>query len=439
MAVLMLTMVAACRGGALYGTGTACDERTPCRAPLVCVVDRCQGTDGAVADTAGGFDRDIADTGGSADSVVPDMAGRTDHNADATGDSGEEVPDAADDADANGRVDVATETHVDVGVDAADDGPSGDGPTGSDAEPPPPQQPPVVLVFATADNGRLWLIQGPVSSLLDPVINHAPAMDVSEQFGSIGPLDDVEAQGVGHDVDVLAQLGTTIYLASARGPDRLPWRKVADDVLAMGLADRGGQLWACLVDTSGHLRLATLLGTGSWQDQGDVMGEATGSGDAPQTLRKVDCAGVGSDLEILALDESGSAWQATKGGAAWNPFARFAPAGALVFQDVDVGESFGELHVLLSTRSEQFHAARASDGTWYGLGDVERSVGDPSGEVLAGAMTVVGSEIEWLQVNSYGEIWLSSRMRIDPYPYQLLVPFAPDGHRFVTVAAATGQ
>ena len=170
---------------------------------------------------------------------------------------------------------------------------------------------------------------------------------------------------------------------------------------------------------------------------GDVMSAASvpaGLGEAPQSLTKVDCAGMGADLEIAAVDAQGDPAR-HQTARRWFPFRAMTKTLNLVFEDVDVSNAAGELHILGSDSVNQYHSLRTIEGTWQNFADVEFNVGDPMGLVLGGAQTSVLTEIDWLQVNSFGEIWISSRFRYVPTPYLRLIDAAPDGHGFASASS----
>src|SRR5262249_33608977 len=151
---------------------------------------------------------------------------------------------------------------------------------------------------------------------------------------------------------ILALRGTETFLASVRDGNWKAWQTVADNVRAIALANLEGCLWACLVAPNGRLRLMSRGDDGAWQDYGDVMDQASiPGGDAPAGIIQLDCTGIGSNLEILALDMAGHLWHATKGAAGWSPFRRMPEAGDTAFIDVDSCNAAGDLHILASIQS----------------------------------------------------------------------------------------
>jgi hypothetical protein len=265
-------------------------------------------------------------------------------------------------------------------------------------------------------------------------------VDVSAAAGSIGFVDDVETQAIGHVVHVIARVGTTAYATNIDGLTWAPWSHVANGVSQFGLANVGGQPVACIIGANGRLRLAPRLSSGEWQDMGDVMNDASyapGQGSAPSMLTKLDCAGAGQDLEIIALDGSGHAWEATKTPNSW---AKLRPipnnSSYLAFRDIDVANGAGDLQVLGSDGGDLYHAIRASD-TWTDFGGAQQWAGDPPGSIVGSATTTILLEVEWLQVTDLGVIWLASRLRTGPTQFGPMIDAAPDGHPFVSVSATT--
>jgi hypothetical protein len=395
--VLVLVATVGCHAGEIRGPGTPCDEQFLCRSPLACIEGRCQLADAS------------------------SMTYGTD-------------------GDATGPADAGA---ADAGPDTSD---GGDGPLDGAVPPGEPDHPPILFIFATTDNGGVWLhtvpagsVAGPGGSLLGvPASGDVEVVDVVARAGSIGPVDDVEAQAIGQVVYLLARRGTDVYQTSVSGESWAPWQQVASDVKAMGLANLEGAAWACLIGSDGHLHLTVQQGSAGWQDMGDVMSAAStpaGLGEAPQSFIKLDCVGMGANLEILALDQDGALWEAVKMPSAWSPFKRLAMGNGTAFRDIDASNAVGELHLLGSQQLTQYHAVRTIEGVWNGFNDVERNVGDPMGEILAGAQTSVLTEVDWLQVNSFGQIWICSRFRYAPTPFLLLRNAAPDGHPFVSLSA----
>lgn len=448
-------LLVGCHAGDIHGSGTSCDEASPCRAPLVCVAGSCQLLDGAV------------DTGTETASDVssPDSPGDA-HGTDAIDATGDATDGAVDSPDGTGNAtDVAVDAIEDAsdGADPSQDAADGPGPDGalpdgmpdapspdtgspSDAGPPgDPNHPAVLHVFATTDTGGLWLLSAPVSSLRGPVGNIANRIDVSARAGSMGSIDDVEAQAIGNEVNALARKGSNVFATSVIDQTWTPWVKVAGDVSAMALANVTGKLWACLADSAGRLRLTVRQGDG-WHDLGDVMDEASlplGLGDAPAALAKLDCAGVGDDLEIFALDRLGDVWHATKTATRWIQFRRVEVTSHLDLRDIDVCNAVGEMHVLVSSQTTQYHGILDSVGVWSRFGDIQlyidkdAGVANAPGDILAGAETAILAEVDWLQVTSFGEIWLSPRFRYLLRPYERYIDQAPDGARFVTASATS--
>jgi hypothetical protein len=346
-------------------------------------------------------------------------------------------------ADASDAHDTASDAGDggDAALDAgAEETRPGDAGTFDDAKGgPEPDHSPSMIVLASTDNGGIWLLDVPLDS-----INPAPVatrvVDVAAATGPIGFVDDVETQAAGQVVHVLARTGTRVQATSVVGQTWAPWQHVADGVSAFGLANVGGQPWACLLDTNGRLRLASRQASGDWQDWGDVTAEASlpaAAGEAPAKLTKLDCAGIGDALEILALDGSGHLWESVKHPTDWSPFKRVSNAETIVMADIDVSNGAGDLHVLGSDANDQYHGVRAS-GSWSGFGSVEMVAGrPPTGRILAGAMTAILLEVEWLQVNDRGEIWFCSRFRSNPQWFIRIGDASPDGRPFVAISATT--
>jgi hypothetical protein len=115
----------------------------------------------------------------------------------------------------------------------------------------------------------------------------------------------------------------------------------------------------------------------------------------------VDCTGVGDDLVVVALDEQGRPWHATKHPAGWSPFQRMVNAPInLIFVDLHATESAGQLQVLASTKDTQFRTARGRDGSWTPFYDTEALAGiEPGSRVLGGSIAATGPEIHWVEAN----------------------------------------
>jgi hypothetical protein len=431
-------LAAACHPGTAAGPGTTCDQQSPCRPPLVCRDGLCTLADaGNVSGSAGS---DGGDAANNRDDASSDTAGND--MATAAIDGLNDVDDARPDADAD-RAEVGREDAPgDLTADASTDAPDQDGPTdgtntdGNKGVAEPDHLPSLVVVAAT-DLGDVWFFELPVDSIDSTTPGGTAMMDLTDAAGAVGFAADVEAQATGQIVHVLARVGATIYATSLDNRSWTAWEHVADDVSAMGLANLSGEPWACLVGTDGRLRLAHRQAAGAWQNLGDVMNEAsapTNLGEAPRQLAKVDCAGVGPNLEIMALDQNGQVWDAVKRPAAWSLFARLAIAEGMTFLDVDVNNESGSLDLLATSGTDQYHAIRDVGGMWSGLGKV-RTAYDPVQTILAGGQAAFLLEDQWLQLFDTGEIWTTTRFQIGHRPFDLFVDHAPDGHPFRSVAA----
>jgi hypothetical protein len=364
------------------------------------------------------------DVGDAPDDGSQDDGGDAGEAGDAgDADDGPSIPDASDGGDAG-----------DAGPDPSDANDGGPGDVRPDLG--EPTVAPTLYVAATTDNKGLWLFALPAGSLGDVTSNAAPPVDVLAQAGAVGFVDDVEIQTVGREVFVLGRVGSNTHIASVRGDTWKPWQPVATDVNAMALANVDGYLWACLVGGNGRLRLMSRSDDGAWQDHGDVMTAASiPGGDAPTGLIKVDCTGIGNDLEVFAIDAVNHVWNATRTAHGWSPFRRDLEAGDTGFVDVDTCNAAGDLHVMISETTKQWHKSRAPNGSWSGYGDIEYQARDPMGDVVAGAQASLYTEVEWLQLNSVGEIWISTRFRCCPTDYQRLAGAAPSGRPFVSLSA----
>jgi hypothetical protein len=370
--------------------------------------------------------------------VAPDA--RDDANAADIGDAIEDAIDArSDDGDPDANADRPPDDRGDAGPDGPD--PSSDanddGVADVHQDRGEPNVPPTLYIAATTDNNGLWLFDVPIGSITDLGSNFPPPVDVLAEAGPIGLVDDVEIQSVGPEVFVIARVGSNAHNASVRGDAWTAWQPVATDVNEMALANVDGYLWACLIGANGRLRLMSRRADGAWQDHGDVMEAASiPGGEAPAGLNKVECTGVGSDLDVYALDTVGHLWNATKAASGWSPFRRVLAAGDGVYSDVDTCNAAGDLHVLLSTTTLQYHAIRPANGSLSGFRDVEWAGGvDPMGNIVAGAEASLLSEVEWLQLNSLGEIWISTRFRCCAGPYQRFAAVSPSGRPFASLSA----
>jgi hypothetical protein len=283
-------------------------------------------------------------------------------------------------------------------------------------DPPPgraePDTLPNTFIFAVTDGGQLWLVTGRRHSWL-------PGEDVNPHFsrvyvlGDIRVIEDVETQAIGMEVTLLARVGATLHTAVLRDGRWTTWPPLTTNVKAMGLANLGGELCACLVGSDGRLRLATRRSSGVWREVVDVMADAVGpaGGEPLNALTRVDCAGIGNILEIAALDETGRLWEATRTQTAWVPFKRVINAVGLTFLDIDANNGVGAFHVLGSTSRTQYHGARLVGGAWTLFGDLQAvSQKDPGGSVVGGGQASYATLLTYVQVTSLGQIWYSERV-----------------------------
>jgi hypothetical protein len=297
-----------------------------------------------------------------------------------------------------------------------------------------PAAPPTLFVAATTDLGALWLYALQVGSV-EELTPRLSSIDVLAKAGAPGAVKDVEIQSLGSEVVILGRVGPNVHVASVRGDAWTGWRMLASDIQAMGLANVDGSVWSCLVGQDGHLRLMSRGSEGRWEDHGDVMDQASiAGGESPDGITKLDCTGIGSALEVFALDRAGLLWRAAKTASTWIPFRRVPEAGNYAYVDVDTCNAGGDLHVLLSETGTQYHAVRPSGGNLSGFSNVEQ-FGDPMGSVVAGAEASLYTDVEWLQLNSLGEIWFSSRAHFGASRFAKLVPAAPDERPFVSLSA----
>ena len=174
-------------------------------------------------------------------------------------------------------------------------------------------------------------------------------MDVTARAGANSPADDVETQAIGQVDHLLVQQGTDVYATSVNGDSWADRRHVVSGCSRWASRNLDGEAWACHVDSAGQMHLAARSDAGDWQDTGNVMSAASapvGQGAAPLALTKVDCAGIGTDWQILAVDDGGVIWHAIKRRSGWSPFKALSETTGIVFQDVDASDAVGELHVL---------------------------------------------------------------------------------------------
>jgi hypothetical protein len=346
----ILLALAGCDRGRLAGVGVTCGPTNACASFLVCVAGRCQPP--SPRDAEAGPDEPVPDANAPRD--PPD------------------VPAAR----------------------------------------PEPNDLPRVFSFALTSAGQLWMQAGTVNTRLptqDPGASLANLADVVPGPG-IGPADDVETQAIGPEVNVLARAFGVAYVTSLRGKIWTPWSPLTSSVRTMGLANLGGALAACLVDSDGRLRLGTRSAAGIWTELRDVTDAAMPAkdeGEAPRPFIKIDCAGFSDTLELVGIDETHALWSAAVRAGDWRRWERVESAKVKTFRDADASNAVGVLHVLASTVDTQYHLARAPGGSWAPvLADVqELTAYDPPGTVVAGAQASVFTDLVWSQVTSAGKIW----------------------------------
>jgi hypothetical protein len=365
--------------------GDACDETTPCGQHLTCVATRCVSPVGSMG---------LSDAAGIAH-VGPDHPPPF-FDASPFADLTSAPPDlSADQA-------VAP---VDAGVP----------PRGEPSE--LPQQ----FIFLVTKDGHLMVNVNGLGSRLPGETFTRELTDLGGTIGGLARIDEIEAQGVGLEMNVMARAGRDASAASRRGTTWTRWTPVASGVRAMGLANHEGSLVACLVDEAGRLKLVTRGAGDVWGEPRDVTDEASfaaGQGERATTFTKVDCAGLGPDLEVVALDGNGRLWHATRKPAEWVRFHLLAGANGMTFRAVSASNALGGLHVVGATATTQLHAARSVTGEWTAFDDLERlGAIDPGGTVVAGSQASCFAEVWWTQVTSAGDLWLSFRLR------DVLIPF----------------
>jgi hypothetical protein len=244
----------------------------------------------------------------------------------------------------------------------------------------------------------------------------------------------VEAHALGTEVDLIARVGTTAHLATLRdGQWVAPWAQVASDVAAMGLTSVGPQLVACLVSSSGGLLVGERQLSGEWHfDEVTALVRPGASDEQPSAFGRLDCAGVGARLELLVLDDRGRLWNATRKPEGWTRLSVIDQF--LDLKDVDAVNSAGELNVLASSASTQWHRVKLGD-QWTTFVDVEREVeSDVPGTVVAGSMASLYTAQLWMELTSLGEVWLDIRSLTSQIPYFPSPEFSVNPPKAVVVA-----
>jgi hypothetical protein len=387
--VLLALLGGAChRGDGGRAEGAACDETSQCGVNLACVGNRCVFSRGNML---------VPDAAPELEAAAPDQAAPLSLDAQA-------APDAA----------------PDLGTSPPDLAP--DVAPAADAGPPPRGEPaelPLGFGFLVTADGHLMMNVNVLGSRLPGETINFVLSDLGATIGGIPRIDEVEAQGVGLEMNVMARAGRDASVASRRGTTWSRWSPVASGVKAMGLANHEGRLVACLVDENGRLKLATRGAGDAWSEPRDITEEAAAPAgqERAATFTKVDCAGIGPDLEVVALDGEGRVWHATSKPGGWSSLHRLGGASNLVFKAVSASNAVGVLHILGTTPTTQYHAARATGG-WTNFDDLE-SLGrvDPGGTAVAGSEASCFTEVWWLQVTSAGDMWISTTLR------DVLIPF----------------
>jgi len=369
--------------------GAACEDTSQCVGHLACVSHRCASFAGNPPES---------DAAPPSPDASPDQAPPL-------------APDAA----------SALDTAPDLAPSAPDLAPD-QAPAITDAGLPPRGEPaelPLQYTFLVTADGHLLQNVNVLGSRLPGEGFTRALTDIGAAIGGIPRIDEVEAQAIGLEMNVMARAGSDASVASRRGGAWSRWSKVASGVRAMGLANLEGTLVACLVDENGRLKLSSRTGEG-WSEPRDLTGEvsAVEGGEGVPVLTKVDCAGLGRDLEVVALDGEGHLWHATRKPAEWVRLHRVAGASNLTFRSVSASNAVGALHILGATPTTQYHAARSGTGEWTTFDDLERQGAiDPGGTVVAGSQASCFSEVWWTQVTSTGTMWISFKLR------DVLIPF----------------
>jgi hypothetical protein len=317
------------------------------------------------------------------------------------------VPDAA--PDQAGAPDRALMPEVAVTADLLPD--QTDEP--ADVAAPPrgePSELPLQFMFLVTSDGHLMLNLNVQGSRLPGETFTRGLTDLGATIGGLARIDEVEAQGIGLEMNLMARAQGNVSIASRRGSTWTRWTPVASGVRAMGLANHDGSLVACLADEAGRLKLATRGAGDGWGEVRDITDEASAPAARAATFTKVDCAGLGHDLEVVALDGEGRLWHATRTPTGWRPFELFPGATGRTFRSINASNSFGVLHLLGGTQTTQYHTARSFTGEWIPFEDIEqRGAMDPGGTVVAGGQAASFFDVWWTQVTSAGDLWISVR------------------------------
>jgi hypothetical protein len=405
-----------------------CTRSDECNEGRVCTAGRCQAPADAAAQEespdAGDPDRAAADQA----SLDLDLDGGADGDLDTGGDRAIDIADAENDGgrDADAITDAAPPS--------LEPSPRGE-----------PSELPVFYTFLLSAEGRLWLEANVLGSRLPGETFSRDLTNLSQTIpGGIGLIDDVEAQGVGLEMNVIVRTAGGLSVARRREQVWSPWELIAPRGRAMGLANLEGQLVACVVGSDGSLRLGTRTPSGAWTAFVDVTDDASlpaSSGARPAGFKKVDCAGIGPALEVIVVDGAGRLWHATKMPSAWIRFHAIENIGDRSFTEVSVSNSVGALHVLATTPDTQYHIARSGTGGWTQLVDLENlDVGrvDPGGRILSGSEGGTFSTVWFAQITSAGDLWIGARLSDIYFPFwQEELATTPAGP-FMGVALALG-
>lgn len=445
--LLLVGLAGACARGVFGRLGESCEESTDCGDGLGCVSRVCSITatpatgpappDAAVAERP---DAEHAtapshDAGLAAEVVwAPDQA---------DGSDGEPAPIAADDAAA--PIDVVDA----LGTEGPQDAPSNEPPDSSAVDgdrdrvadvsgeplpdaplersepvPPDPRDPAQVNALGLTADGHLWAARGIYSSR--PRWENFVDVTAQATVFPLGQAEEMDAETLGPELVVVARAGTKLATVTARDSLWRPWAPLAafPATRSVGLTRLNGRLIACLLTGPSTIALSSRGPGEPWSAPLDVAaGLLPEAGPAPR-LTHFDCAGSGGRLHILAVDEVGQFWMASREDVPGTPWTRLQairtwPALAVRFFDV-VGTP-GEVHVIVATTRAQYHGMLFEDGTLSVLDNMTPQTFPPDGDIIGSSATAVYGDVHMLRLVPPGALWHSARTILPLY----LFPFGP--------------
>jgi hypothetical protein len=184
---------------------------------------------------------------------------------------------------------------------------------------------------------------------------------------------------------------------------------------SVGCAGVGGELQVVALTNDGKMWHTIRHADGSWQPAfGDVKAQESND---PGYFTAVGCAGVNGELHVVGLTDDGRMWHTIRhADGSWQPFFGDVKAQESndpgYFTAVGCAGVSGELHVVgLTDDGAMWHTIRLAGGTGWQpfFGDVKAQESNDPGYLTATGCAGVNGELQVLALGEDGRMWHTIR------------------------------